>query len=75
MIKERIHKNTIFKVKRTPDEDESGCYIIEAFIGQYFDLGVTITFGCLPIEWEKDFDFVVVRCKQMLKEFTIEDNL
>ena len=69
----KVYKNTQFRLKRKFSDD---LYIIEAHIGQNFDLGVTITFTALKIEWEKDFGFVVRRAKDMLKEFTQDyDNI
>jgi hypothetical protein len=70
-----IHKNTQFRIKRKV-KDSDDLYIIEAHIGHTFDLGVTITFATLKIEWEKDFDLVVRRAKDMLKEYTQDyDNI
>ena len=75
MIKERIHKKTLFSVKTAPNENQC-TYTIEAFFGVgYFDLGVTVTFQCLQIEWEHDFPIVVGRCKEILKDLMTEDCL
>ena len=38
----KVYKNTQFRLKRKFSDD---LYIIEAHIGQNFDLGVTITFS------------------------------
>ena len=66
METEKVVKKTRYTVLGTKD----GSLVVRAHIGEYINHGIDITFTCLEIEWEHDFDFIVKRAKNMLKDFT-----